>query len=311
PARARLGYRNRVTFTLRRSGGRAIAGYHRLTGPRLLDVDTCPLAERAIDGAWRALRASWGRGAGSLPRGRELRLTVRGAADGSAGLYVEGGSDEGDADAVLSRVPELVSYWWRPEGASWRHLGGTAALVERWDGFDVPLRPGAFLQVNREIAPVIDRHLETELGPPGDRRIVELYAGVGLRPLRWAKRGARVTTVEADDGAVETGRDVTRRAGLAVDARHERVEAFLSGPALEADLVVVNPPRGGLSAAAVDGLSAIRAERLAYVSCDAATLARDVGRLAGAWSPVFGQPFDAFPQTGHVETVLWFEPAAP
>ncbi|MCG8467602.1 MAG: TRAM domain-containing protein, partial [Gemmatimonadetes bacterium] len=45
PARARLGYRNRVTFTLRRSGGRAIAGYHRLTGPRLLDVDTCPLAE--------------------------------------------------------------------------------------------------------------------------------------------------------------------------------------------------------------------------------------------------------------------------
>ena len=78
-------------------------------------------------------------------------------------------------------------------------------------------------------------------------------------------------------------------------------------PAAEADLVVVNPPRAGLSAAVSRGLVEQRAARLAYVSCDPATLARDVARLESGWSLVEVQPFDAFPQTAHVETIAWLE----
>jgi 23S rRNA (uracil1939-C5)-methyltransferase len=72
-----------------------------------------------------------------------------------------------------------------------------------------------------------------------------------------------------------------------------------------ADLVVVNPPRAGLSRQVTQKLVSQSAEMLAYVSCDPATLARDLARLQPAWRVEEVQPFDAFPQTAHVETVAW------
>ena len=85
------------------------------------------------------------------------------------------------------------------------------------------------------------------------------------------------------------------------------VEAALTRAGAAAEVIVVNPPRAGLSHDVIDGLCSIGAERLVYVSCDPGTLARDVERLGGSWTATRIQPFDAFPHTGHVETVLWFE----
>jgi 23S rRNA (uracil1939-C5)-methyltransferase len=70
---------------------------------------------------------------------------------------------------------------------------------------------------------------------------------------------------------------------------------------------VVNPPRSGLSAEAASALATTDAARIAYISCDPSTLARDMARLASAWRPRVARPFDVFPQTGHVETVLWLD----
>lgn len=309
----RLGTRNRVTFTLRREDGRVRAGYHAESGPGLIEVDRCLLAEPPIAEAWSGLRGAWGSGAAHLPAGRELRLTLRATAEGAVGLLVEGGSPSrtpsASSTAALLDAAGLAGYWWAPAGRSPRHMGGAETLEERWDGIAFRLRPRAFLQVNRHIAPRIERHLDEGLGDPGGRTLLDLYAGVGSRAIRWTRTGATVVAVEREPDAVETGREAAREAAMELDFRCASVETALADlPA--ADAVVVNPPRAGLSEDVAARLAAFPADRMAYVSCDPATLARDTRRLESGWRPVLAQPFDAFPHTGHVETVLWLERTA-
>lgn len=309
PSDRRYGYRNRVTFTLRRTDEGVVAGYHRLRGPRLVDVASCPLAEAPIREAWSALREGWGERAARLPQGRELRITLRASARGDVGLLVEGGSAAGEPDRLLGAVPGLRSYWWAPGAGPREHLGGAAELTDVWEGRELQLRPRAFLQVNRAVAAGLEEHLDEELGPVQGRTVLDLYAGVGTRALRWTAAGARVVAVEAEPDAVETGRDVAGREGLDLDLRLASVEESLAERP-EADVIVVNPPRAGLHEEVSARLARARADVLVYVSCDAATLARDLRRLGDGWRPRYARLFDAFPQTGHVETVLWLEPAA-
>ncbi|MDH3734963.1 MAG: class I SAM-dependent RNA methyltransferase, partial [Gemmatimonadota bacterium] len=311
----RLAYRNRVTFTLRRRGGRVFAGYHAASGGRVIDVVECPLAEPAINLAWRGLRAAWGPGAVRLPDGGEIRLTLRASGEGRVGLFVAGGrGGEAAADAsrgvdaearrLLRAVPEMAGYWWRPAEGERRLLAGDANLTDTWQGVLLELGPEAFVQVNREVADLIEAHLDAGLGDLAERTIVDLYGGVGLRGIRWAERGARAVTVESNSDAVQTGREAAARVGSVCEFVKGRVEAALEGGVdTGADTLVVNPPRTGLSPEAAELLCREGARRLVYVSCDPATLARDVARLSGSWIPRSAQPFDAFPQTGHVETV--------
>jgi len=303
----RLGTRNRVTFTLRRTAGGVVAGYHAARGSGLVDVRECPLAEPAVADAWSALRTAWGDGAEALPAGGALRLTLRAAVDGRVALLVSGGRDPvGDAAAIMKGVPGLSCYWWVSSSGKRLHLGGDETLLDRWHGLEIALEPRAFVQVNREIAGRIERHLDEEIGPTEGLTLLDLYAGVGLRAIRWAMQGAEVIAVDAQRDAIRTG----RRAAAAAKVRPTLVSSTVEDalPTLrDADVIVVNPPRAGLSAQAAAGIATLRAARLVYVSCDPATLARDVTRLASGWKPRFAQPFDAFPQTGHVETVLWFD----
>lgn len=307
----RFGTRNRVTFTLRREGDGVRAGYHAESGPGLVEVDRCLLAETAIREAWDGLREAWGPFAERLPGGRELRLGLRATEAGTVGLFVEGGSTAGAPPAeataeIMARTPGLAAYWWAPAGSGIRHMGGAEVLEERWDGIPFRLRPRAFLQANRHVAPLIERHLDAELGDFAGRTVLDLYAGVGARAIRWSRAGATAVAVEREPDAVETGREAAGRAGVGIRFVHAAVEAALARIG-RADAAVVNPPRSGLSAEAAAALAEFPAARLAYVSCDPATLARDMKRLAPGWAPEFVQPFDAFPHTGHVETVLWLD----
>lgn len=305
----RLGYRNRVTFTLRREDGGVTAGYHRARGGGVLDVPECPLAEPALAAAWSDLRAAWGPGASCLPGGGELRVTPRASATGAVMLGIEGGHDDParvrrEAERLQEGVPGLVGVWWRDREGTRHRLAGLPSLAERWQGTSFDLRPEAFVQVNRTVSALLEADLETEAGDLTGARMWDLYAGIGARGIRWARRGALVTAIEAEPDAVETGREAAERAGVALEFVRGRMEDALPGTKIP-DLVVANPPRAGLSPRAAALLRDLPARRLAYVACDPATLARDVARLAGRWAPEWAQPYDAFPHTGHVETVLW------
>lgn len=305
-----FGYRNRVTFTLRRGADGVVAGYHRREeAGRILDVDECPLAEDPVRRAWSDLRTAWGEGAEILPAGRELRITLRASAEGRIALLVEGdAAGAGEPEAVADAVPGLACYAWRRGDGERRLLAGAATFSERWQGRELRLGPETFLQVNRRAAAAMAAHLDRlvadRLGGPAGRRILDLYAGVGVRAVRWAEGGARVAACETDDEAVRSGRELARRAGAEVDFHAARVEDRAAS-LLPADLAVVNPPRAGLSRQATAALRDAELGALAYVSCDPATLARDLDRLGEAWVVASVQPFDAFPQTAHVESVVW------
>jgi 23S rRNA (uracil1939-C5)-methyltransferase len=141
-----------------------------------------------------------------------------------------------------------------------------------------------------------------QLGPVADRRIWDLYAGIGETTAALVERGALVESVELDRRAV---REAESRGPVA--RRHTgRVEELLTklGPP---DLVVTNPPRAGMDQRVVADLNRLAPERVVYISCDPATLARDLQRFT-RFKISRLQAFDLFPQTTHVESVAVLEP---
>ncbi|MFW6039798.1 MAG: class I SAM-dependent RNA methyltransferase, partial [Gemmatimonadota bacterium] len=326
-----LGYRNRVTLTVRPArldlDGEvpARAGFHGLHRPAaVIDCPNCLLAEPAVWDAWEAL-APWDCLPEAVGEKAELRVTIRAAVDGRIALLVEGGTGAGNRDELCERLPGLESYLWIDDEGVRCQLAGRATFAEEWQGVRFRLDPTVFLQVNRAAAAAmddwIDARIEAEfdlatrregrredmesLGKDlmGGLRVADLYAGVGARAIRWARDGAEVSTCEIDRYACEASRAAARKQAGRVDVRRGRVEDHLE--LTEADLVVVNPPRAGLSGEVREALAAGPARAVAYVSCDPATLARDLERITDAYDVVAVQPFDAFPQTAHVEAIAW------
>jgi 23S rRNA (uracil1939-C5)-methyltransferase len=145
-------------------------------------------------------------------------------------------------------------------------------------------------------------------GPVEDRAVLDLYGGVGAFALALAQRGARARVIEADPEAVEAGARAAASHGLA-RVRFERsdVAAYLLRRSARGEapaVVVADPPRAGLQRGVAEGVAAMRPERVVLVSCDPATLARDVRSLAGGGMRLQRVvPVDLFPQTPHVETI--------
>jgi 23S rRNA (uracil1939-C5)-methyltransferase len=144
---------------------------------------------------------------------------------------------------------------------------------------------------------------EYVLGEAGDirgKRIIDAYCGVGALGRALARGGGAVVGIDIDPAGVlaaqgHSGDDFRIVRGL--------VEEEL-GALLPADLAILNPPRTGLADTIPATLVSLCPERIIYVSCDPATLARDLKRLGEAYEVERVRSFDLFPQTGHVETVV-------
>jgi 23S rRNA (uracil1939-C5)-methyltransferase len=165
----------------------------------------------------------------------------------------------------------------------------------------------AFFQGNRFLLEDFVVHVVGHV--PAGARTIDLYAGGGLFALAAARRsGVETIAVEGERLAAEDLAVNVAAAGGGVTAVHQSVERFVRTTRAVADVVIVDPPRTGLSTEALDGVVRLGPERLIYVSCDVATLARDARRLLDAGyrlGPVTA--FDLFPVTPHVETVVIFE----
>jgi len=161
----------------------------------------------------------------------------------------------------------------------------------------------AFFQVNPGLlAPLIEFALSDLRGEVA----VDLYCGVGLFTLPLARRFANVTGVEGNPIAVRFARHNLQRAGLG-NARvlNAGVSEWIRKTALESDFVLLDPPRAGAESAVIKGILDSRAKRVSYVSCDPATLARDLKKLfAGGYVIESLAAYDLFTQTHNVETVV-------
>jgi 23S rRNA (uracil1939-C5)-methyltransferase len=299
---AEFHYRNRVSFTLvRLDGGGVVAGFHEIHRPdRVLDIDdACLMPEPAVAEAWSVIRRSWGPGAARLPSGLRLRLTLRATAAGRTALLVQGGYGRGRPDELLARVPSLEAIWHQPRaGDPAVLLAGEAQLAESWQDEDLAVGGAVFLQVNRGAAALLEEHVLQLAGNVNGMRVVDAYCGVGLHARRLVRGGADVVGIELDAHAAAEAERATPGARIVT----ARVEDALPD-VLPAELVLLNPPRAGLDGAVADALMQQPVPRLIYVSCDPATLARDLKRLGSAYALRSLRCFDLFPQTAHVETV--------
>lgn len=216
------------------------------------------------------------------------------------------------AEQVLAEAPEVVGVALSLHGGQGnRVLGGPGELLagrgeieERILDLRFRIGPTSFFQVHPTAAERLFATVLDWAGPGAGRPALDLYTGVGVLALLLGRQGYQVEGIEYDGEAVAFARRNAELNGL--------VASFRTGDAQEADLpepqalLTLDPPRGG-AARLAERLAAQGPERVIYVSCDPATLARDAATLAaGGYRLGRVQPFDLFPRTAHVETVAEF-----
>ena len=230
----------------------------------------------------------------TLPHEAELVDGLRAASPGLAGVVLSVNTRK--TNVILGR--EFCTLW----GRDW--------LEEELCGHTFRLSVPSFFQVNRAQAEALYRRALDFAGLTGVETVVELYCGIGTISLTLAERAGQVIGVEVVPQAVEDARENARRNGLEHKTRFECGDAAQLAARLEAegvrpDVAVVDPPRKGLAPEVVDTIAKMDPDRVVYVSCDPATLARDVKRFGAlGYVPVRVEAVDLFPRTAHVETCV-------
>ena len=285
-------YRRKLTLHLRWRESQWIAGLHPFDDrDDVFELRDCPITDERVLAVWGELRAAFG----TLPREPALRVAVRLLADG-ASVTVEGGGLWRDPDALLRAAPSVTEVWWRPAEGTLRLVASRTMAHQAG---------AAFTQVNAGVAARLRDRLLDRVRSYKPTHVLDAYAGTGATAIPLASEGRRVTAIELDRAAVdELGKRITPPSVVVVG----RVETHIER-ALPADVVLLNPPRAGVDervAATLEGhRGAVRA--LFYVSCDPATLARDLARLP-SYRLVNVRGYDMFPQTAHVETLCELVP---
>ncbi|MDH3272464.1 MAG: methyltransferase, partial [Gemmatimonadota bacterium] len=226
------------------------------------------------------------------PEGGRLRLTLR-ALDAGVELFVEGGAREWrSGSSLLDDLPGLVAIWHRPSDEQ------EAVVVA---GASAPGGGDAFEQVNEEAAHPLRAHVISEVtrGAPPPARVIDAYCGAGQVGRAVATTGPVVVGIEVNASAVAAARAEAPEGFTVV---HGAVEEQLA-QLLPADVLVLNPPRSGLDAEIPELIRTDPPDRIVYVSCDPATLARDVALLEDSFELGSVTCFDLFPHTAHVESV--------
>lgn len=286
-------YRRKLTLALRRRGDGWLAGLHPFDDSRrVFSLDDCPITHEDVLAVWRNVLTA-GR---HLPPARELRGAVRLDDANAASLTIDGGHEWPRSDVFFAAVPRLASLWWTPDGQGHRRVQAREAASA----------PGAsFAQVNPAVAVALQARVITLAMSHGPRSAVDAYAGLGDTAVALAARGVRVTAIELDRDAVTW---TSMRLPSGSRALAGRVEHVL-GDTLPADVVLLNPPRAGVDKRVTQILEAVKPapSAILYVSCDPATLARDVARLPH-YRIASLESFDMFPQTAHVETICELVP---
>ncbi|MBS6416192.1 MAG: class I SAM-dependent RNA methyltransferase, partial [Collinsella intestinalis] len=184
-------------------------------------------------------------------------------------------------------------------------LAGEGSWTEKIGEENMRLSAPSFFQVNTKAAEILIDLVMEALDPQPDEFGIDLYCGAGTFTLPLARRCDFVSAVESYGPAV---RDLRRNLDIANLTNVDVIggDAVREFPDEDADVLVVDPPRAGLAPEAIRLIASTSAHDVAYVSCDPATLARDLRRFVdeGTFRPVWATPVDLFPQTFHCETVV-------
>jgi SAM-dependent methyltransferases related to tRNA (uracil-5-)-methyltransferase len=303
-----LGWRTRVRFAVRPDG---VVGLRRHRSHEIEPVDACLIAHPEVEKIgvetrnWRGAASVEAVASGAGDRAVVVGLPRRPRGGGRRPATAEDAVEVPDLDATTAVLAE-------EDGRTWA-VRGRGEVRERAGGRTFRVAANGFWQIHPGAAETLLDAVLRFAGPrPGDWAL-DLYCGAGLFTAALAEAvgpDGAVLGVESDRDAVRNARRNLRDLPQARVERG-RVEAALDAAGVErADIVVADPPRTGLGRAVVDRVAALEARRIVYVSCDPATMARDI-----AWFAERGyrltdlRAFDAFPMTSHVECVGLLRPA--
>lgn len=326
------GYRNKAQLPIGRDAdGRLVVGFYAPRSHRIVACDTCALQPEVFARAVQAFR-QWEQehpqtvyeettGTGKL---RHLYLRqARATGELMVCVVVNGNRLSGEerlAELLREHTPELTSLILNENrertnvilGKNCRTLWGQDAITDVLCGLRFRISPLSFYQVNRDQAERLYEKAADYAGLTGRETVLDLYCGTGTIGLSMAGRAGKLLGVEVVPEAVEDARRNARENGVGN-------AEFFCGDAAQAaqrllargerpDVVVLDPPRKGCDAALIDAVAQMSPPRVVYVSCDPATLARDLTRFAPAGYRAHAlTPFDLFPRTAHVECVVRLE----
>ena len=319
-------YRNKVQLPIAPGPERPKIGFFRARSHDVVDVADCLLQPETASALAGALRA-W-MGACHVPayeegahRGLLRHLFLRFSQTGVLCCLVVNGEalpHEGAlVEALRAAAPQLTGVVLSVNrertnvvlGQTYRTLWGEDFLDDTLCGLTFRISVPSFFQVNREQCEVLYQKAVELSGLTGRETVLDLYCGIGTISLVMARQAGRVVGAEIVPAAVEDARANARRngidnAGFFCGDAAEAARRF-AAEGLRPDVVCVDPPRKGLAPEVIASVVQMAPERVVYVSCDPATLARDLSRFAAqGYRPQQALAVDMFPRTAHVETVV-------
>ena len=331
-AARRDGYRNKGLLPLgEKADGSLAMGFYAVNSHRIIDCESCRLQPEEFTKAMNAFRA-WQKQYGDpiyneeTHMGKMRRLYLRkGEKTGEimACVVVNGNGLHHEQElvaALRAAVPGLAGVVINSNrdktnvalGKRCRTVWGADTIRDELCGLTFRLSPLSFYQVNRTQAERLYEKAAEYADLTGQEMVLDLYCGAGTIGLSMAGKAKKIIGVEIVPEAIENARQ------NAADNQIENAE-FLCGDAAQAaeelsrrgerpDVVILDPPRKGCAPELIETVANFRPQRIVYVSCDPATLARDLKRFAElGYPPIEATPVDMFPATSHVECVVKME----
>ncbi|NDJ16351.1 23S rRNA (uracil(1939)-C(5))-methyltransferase RlmD [Myxacorys almedinensis A] len=325
-----LGYRNKVTYPLSRSrSGQLQAGYYQKGTHQIVNLNQCPIQDQRLNPFLAEVKQDlydrgWGIYDEKLHRGKLRHLGFRiGRRSGevllilvSKDAHLEGLEEQ--AQQWMERYPNLVGVSLNVNGdrtnaifgADTHIVAGKSYLEEEFAGLTFQIRADTFFQVHTESAERLVQVMLDQLNLQGTEIIADLYCGVGTLTLPLARQAKHAVGLEIQSEAIDQAEANARLNHIENVKFHigpvERVFATLD---VDPDIVILDPPRKGCDASIIETLRDTKPQRIVYVSCNPATLARDLKLLCaeGQYRLIKVQPADFFPQTAHVECAAFLE----
>jgi 23S rRNA (uracil1939-C5)-methyltransferase len=328
PSPQRLGYRARVKLVVRKNRDQVAMGLYVPQTHRVIDISSCPVHPRQVNQVVFYLKK----------KVLELGIAPYDERDDSGDLrYVDFRFSVARHELSLTLVTRHASF---PQGAllakalqqrfpfitgviqnvnenrgnviwgnSFRTLSGRDTIMERVGDLKLVFPAGVFSQANPFTARKLYDRVYELAALKGGETVLDLYCGVGPISLYLAVAARQVWAVDDSELSITTAKQNARRNGrgncrfIAGDVATTLTQLTKDLPRI--DLMVLNPPRKGIKGAALEAVLAAGAPRIIYVSCDPHSLARDLDMFVGASYRIARiQPFDMFPQTDEVETVV-------
>jgi 23S rRNA (uracil1939-C5)-methyltransferase len=309
-----FGYRNRAQWAVRPSGDppRPAIGYFQPASSTLAPADVCPILAPRLETTLGLLSRAFAEG--TLPGSIcTIESFINHAGEQLLMNLVV--ADKMKATAIAARLREILtgvavqSLLVHDEKNKEFDLDGPGYIQYEAGGHSYRVGHLSFFQVNRFLVDEMARAVVDGSGQANKGLAIDLYAGVGLFSVPLCSRFERVIAVEGDVAGVRD-LEANLKAFPNGRARHMDTESFLQKCKDKPELIIADPPRAGVSRSALQKLRDIAAPRITYLSCDPATLARDLAILtnrayAGApYSISDITLYDIFPQTYHIEALV-------